>query len=68
MTGVQTCALPIYSVGLDVLLEKDSEKPYIIEMNAQGDLMHKDVYGDNIIYKRQIELINNIMLKSSLGL
>lgn len=62
------CYPRLNSVGLDVLLEKDSEKPYIIEMNAQGDLMHKDVYGDNIIYKRQIELINNIMLKSSLGL
>lgn len=56
------CYPRLNSIGLDVLLEKDSEKPYIIEMNSQGDLMHKDVYGSNTIYRRQIEIIKNIML------
>lgn len=56
------CYPRLNSIGMDVLLEKDSEKPYIIEMNSQGDLMHKDVYGDNTIYKRQVEIIKNIIL------
>lgn len=56
------CYPRLNSVGLDVLLEKDSEKPYIIEMNSQGDLMHKDVYSDNIIYTKQVQIIKNIML------
>lgn len=41
--------------GIDVLIEKTTKKPYIIEINGQGDLIHKDVYGENIIFKRQIE-------------
>lgn len=62
------CYPRLNSIGLDVLIEKDSEKPYIIEMNSQGDLMHKDVYGDNKIYRKQIGLIKNIMQNSSLSL
>lgn len=41
--------------GIDILLEKNSQKPYIIEMNGQGDLIYQDIYRDNRIYKEQIE-------------
>jgi len=42
------------SAGLDILLEKGSLKPYIIEVNGQGDLLHKDIRGENRLYKSQI--------------
>lgn len=45
------------SAGIDILLEKGSLKPRIIEMNAQGDLIYQDIYGENVIYKRQAEMI-----------
>ncbi len=40
--------------GIDILIEKNSQKPYIIEMNGQGDLIYQDIYNDNRIYKEQI--------------
>ncbi len=40
--------------GIDILLEKNSKKPYIIEMNGQGDLIYRDIYGENRIYKEQV--------------
>ena len=46
---------------MDVLLEKGSRKPYIIEMNAQGDLLHRDIYGENRIYRRQVEIMRAMM-------
>ncbi|MCM1213069.1 MAG: STM4014 family protein [Lachnospiraceae bacterium] len=55
------CYPRLKSVGMDVLLEKESLKPYVIEMNAQGDLLHRDVYGENRIYRRQIEIMSGMM-------
>lgn len=43
------------TVGFDILLEKNSKKPYIIEMNAQGDLMYQDIFNSNSIYLEQVE-------------
>ncbi len=43
------------SVGFDILIEKNTRKPYIIEMNAQGDLMYRDIFGENRIYKEQVK-------------
>ncbi len=40
--------------GIDILIEKNSRKPYIIEMNGQGDLIYQDIFSDNIIYKEQV--------------
>ncbi len=40
--------------GIDIMLEKNSLKPRIIEINAQGDLLYQDIFQDNIIYKNQI--------------
>lgn len=55
------CYAGLRSIGMDVLLEQGSLKPRIIEMNAQGDLLHRDVYGENRIYGRQIELIRSAL-------
>lgn len=41
--------------GIDILLEKGTLRPKIIEINGQGDLMYQDIFNDNIIYKRQVE-------------
>ncbi len=41
--------------GIDLLLEKNSKKPYIIEMNGQGDLLYQDIYHENKIYQQQAE-------------
>lgn len=40
--------------GIDILFEKNSNQPYIIEMNGQGDLIYQDIYHENQIYKEQI--------------
>lgn len=57
------CYPGLKSIGMDVLLEKESLKPYIIELNAQGDLLHKDIYNENRIYKRQIEIMQRMQAK-----
>ena len=45
------------SVGIDILLEKGSLRPRVIEMNGQGDLIYQDIYGENQIYERQGEMM-----------
>ncbi len=45
------------SVGIDVLLEKESLKPRIIEMNGQGDLIYQDIYHQNQIYRHQARMM-----------
>lgn len=54
------CYPRLKSIGMDVLLERGSKSPRVIEMNAQGDLLHKDVYGENRIYRRQIRLMTEL--------
>lgn len=39
--------------GVDILFEKTSLKPGIIEINGQGDLIYKDIYDRNAIYMEQ---------------
>lgn len=41
--------------GLDILLSGEKLKPYIIEINGQGDLIYQDIFQDNSIYTQQIE-------------
>lgn len=40
--------------GIDILLEKDTWQPRIIEMNGQGDLIYQDIYQENRIYREQV--------------
>lgn len=40
--------------GIDVLVERGTMKPRIIEINGQGDLMYQDIFHENKIYKQQI--------------
>lgn len=47
----------IRSAGIDVLLEKGSLRPRIIEMNGQGDLIYQDIYQENRIYRHQIAMM-----------
>ncbi len=51
------CFQGLRSAGIDLLLEKGSQKPRIIEMNAQGDLIYQDIYNQNIIYSHQVEIM-----------
>ncbi len=51
------CFPGLRSAGIDILLERGSLRPRIIEMNAQGDLIYQDIYGENVIYRRQAELM-----------
>ncbi|NLL05836.1 MAG: hypothetical protein GX270_08635 [Clostridiaceae bacterium] len=45
--------------GIDILLRGKNLEPVIIEMNAQGDLIHQDIYNENRIYKNQlIRMVN----------
>ena len=45
------------SAGIDILLEKGSMRPRIIEMNAQGDLIYQDIFNKNIIYGHQARMM-----------
>lgn len=47
--------------GIDILLERGSLKPRIIEMNGQGDLLYQDIYSENRIYGHQAEMMADWM-------
>lgn len=52
-------ALPGLSMaGIDIALEKNSHKPYVIEVNGQGDLLYQDIYKENRIYREQVREMN----------
>lgn len=55
MSIAATQTLGLYYAGVDVLLEKGSRTPYIIEVNGQGDHIYQDLFDENRIYTRQIE-------------
>lgn len=57
------CFPGIRSAGIDILLEKGSLRPRIIEMNAQGDLIYQDIYNNNMIYGHQAEMMKLWMEK-----
>lgn len=42
------------SAGIDIMLEKNTLKPRVIEINGQGDLLYQDILQDNCIYKNQL--------------
>lgn len=52
----KACALfpGLQVAGVDVMLDKGSRKPRIIEINGQGDLIYQDIYDKNGIYEEQI--------------
>lgn len=49
--------LGLQYAGVDVLIEKGTDTPYIIEVNGQGDHIYQDMYAHNSIYTRQIRTI-----------
>ena len=51
------CYPGLRSAGIDILLEKGSLRPRIIEMNGQGDLIYQDIYQDNVIYRHQARMM-----------
>ncbi len=55
------CFPGLKSAGIDILLEKRTLKPRIIEMNGQGDLIYQDIYRENAIYAHQIRLMQEEM-------
>ncbi|MDR1161982.1 MAG: STM4014 family protein [Tannerellaceae bacterium] len=40
--------------GIDILIERDTQLPYLIEVNGQGDHLYQDIYSKNTIYKKQL--------------
>lgn len=53
------CYPGLRSAGIDVLLERGSLRPRVIEMNAQGDLIYQDIYNRNQIYCHQAEMMRD---------
>lgn len=51
------CYPGLRSAGIDILLEKGSLKPRVIEMNGQGDLLYQDIYDRNYIYSHQVTMM-----------
>jgi hypothetical protein len=56
--GVCSAAMSVFPelavAGIDILLEKGSMRPRIIEINGQGDLMYQDIFCENRIYQEQV--------------
>ncbi len=44
--------------GIDVMLDRGSRKPRIIEINGQGDLIYQDIYSANKIYTEQVNMLS----------
>lgn len=62
LCGTAANAFPgLNVVGIDVLLTPGALTPYIIEMNAQGDLIYQDIYHENRIYLAQLEYMTGLM-------
>lgn len=51
------CFPGLRTAGIDVMLERGSRRPLIIEINGQGDLIYQDIYGENRIYQEQMEQV-----------
>ena len=49
---------------IDILLERGSLRPRIIEMNGQGDLIYQDIYEKNVIYRHQAEMMREWLWKN----
>lgn len=58
------CYPGLRSVGIDILLERGSFRPRIIEMNGQGDLIYQDIYDKNLIYRHQAEMMREWLWKN----
>lgn len=43
--------------GIDLLLEKGTMRPRVIEINGQGDLIYQDIYHENRIYQEQVHFL-----------
>ncbi len=54
------CFPGLLSAGIDILLERGSLRPRVIEMNGQGDLIYQDICGGNRIYRHQVELMGGM--------
>ena len=61
------CYPGLRSAGIDILLEKGSLKPRIIEMNAQGDLIYQDIYHENVIYRHQARMMKAWLERDTAG-
>lgn len=50
-------SLGLQYAGVDVLMERGTDIPYIIEVNGQGDHVYQDMFAHNSIYIQQIKNI-----------
>lgn len=50
-------SLDLQYAGVDVLIERGTDIPYIIEVNGQGDHVYQDMFAHNFIYTQQIKNI-----------
>ncbi len=51
--------LGLHYAGIDLLVEKDTDTPYIIEVNGQGDHIYQDMFARNLIYTNQLKELSN---------
>lgn len=50
-------SLDLCYAGVDILIERGTDIPYIIEVNGQGDHVYQDMFAHNSIYIQQIKNI-----------
>lgn len=44
--------------GIDVMLDRGSRRPRVIEINGQGDLIYQDIFSENKIYTEQVNMLS----------
>ena len=55
--GMSGQIVGLHSAGVDLLLEKRSHTPFIVEVNGQGDHIYQDMFARNSIYTNQLKEI-----------
>ena len=55
-----TRVLGLRYAGIDVLIARNTDTPYIIEVNGQGDHIYQDMFTENKIYTNQIRTIESL--------
>lgn len=55
--AAMACLPNLQVAGIDILLTAHRLKPFIIEINAQGDCLYDDMLNENSIYQGQIQML-----------
>ncbi|MDR2486356.1 MAG: STM4014 family protein [Clostridiales Family XIII bacterium] len=59
-TDAVRCFPGLDCAGFDILLTPGTLKPYVIEINGQGDFLHRDARGGNRVFREQVRMLSGL--------